>query len=77
MVFAEGLVTAFGAYFGFGALVALLFLILGVARLDESAKGASILFRPIIFFGCVALWPYILLRWLSGRRINQSSETPK
>ena len=74
MALAEAIVLAFGAYFGAGAVVAILFLALGVAKLDDSAKGASFFFRPMIFLGCVVLWPYIIIRWLSGRRINQSTE---
>ena len=77
MALAESIVMAFAVYFGAGAIIAILFLAFGVAKLDASAKGASVLFRPMIFLGCVALWPYIVLRWLSGRRINQSSEAPE
>lgn len=69
-------VTLMGAalYLGVGAVISIAFLALGVGRLDAAAKGASLLFRPFIFFGCVLLWPYIVLRWLSWRRINQPIE---
>lgn len=74
MALAETIVSAFGVYFGAGAVVAVLFLAFGAAKLDDSAKGASFFFRPMIFLGCAVLWPYIILRWLSGRRVNQSTE---
>ncbi len=74
MALAEGIVAALAIYFGVGVIIALLFLVFGVTKLDDSAKGASIFFRPMVFLGCVALWPFIIIRWLSGRRINQPTE---
>ena len=70
----EIIVAVLGAWFGFGALIAILFLIFGVARLDASAKGASFLFRPTIFLGFVILWPAVVIRVLSGVKINQANE---
>jgi len=40
------------------------FVILGVTQVDEQARGSSIWFRVIIFPGTVALWPWLLKRWL-------------
>ena len=74
MALAQSIVFCLGAYLAIGAGIALLFLIFGVGRLDEAAKGTSIFFRVTIFFGCVLLWPYIVLRWLSGRKINKPIE---
>jgi len=74
MALAESIVTALAIYFSVGAVVAILFLVFGVAKLDDSAKGAGIFFRPMIFLGCISLWPFIVIRWLSGRRINQPTE---
>ncbi|MBT8473635.1 MAG: hypothetical protein KJN99_13590 [Marinicaulis sp.] len=74
MMFAETVVMALGVYFAIGAVVALIFLTFFVHRLDEAAKGASLFFRPAIFLGCVALWPFISLRILSMRKINQPIE---
>ncbi len=68
------IVSLLGAWFGVGALVALLFLTFGVNNIDASAKGASIWFRPMIFLGCVILWPAIVIRWLSGIKINDLDE---
>ena len=74
MVLAQIIVYSLAAYFAVGILVAILFLALGVARIDEAAKGAGLKFRATIFLGCVALWPIVLIRWLSGRKINQPIE---
>ncbi len=74
MMLAQSIVVALAIYFGIGVVVAILFLVFGVAKLDASAKGASVFFRPMIFLGCVTIWPFIILRWLSGRRINQATQ---
>ena len=74
MMLAQTIVAALAIYFGIGAVVAILFLSIAVAKLDDSAKGASAFFRPMVFLGCVTIWPFIILRWLSGRRINQATE---
>ncbi len=47
---------------GVGALVALVFLTIGIDRIDEDARGAYV-FRPLIFPGVVLLWPLVLWRW--------------
>ena len=74
MALAEMFVTGLGVYFGIGVIVAILFLLFGVSRIDHAADGASIFFRPMIFLGCVALWPFIILRVLSMRKINKPIE---
>ena len=45
-----------------GALVALVFLIIGVDRIDEDARGAYA-FRLLIVPGVMLLWPLVLWRW--------------
>jgi len=67
---ATSIIMGLGAYFGVGALIGLLFLTFGVGRLDLAAKGASIMFRPMIFLGCIAVWPLLILRILSFKQIN-------
>ncbi|MEO1135929.1 MAG: hypothetical protein AAFW68_04845 [Pseudomonadota bacterium] len=71
MVLAQMIVYFAALYFAIGAVVGLIFLALGVSRLDAAAKGAGVFFRVTIFAGCAVLWPYIVLRWLSGKVINQ------
>ncbi len=53
-------------YFGAGAVFALVFLLIGLTRIDHGAKGAGLGFRLMILPGLIALWPLMLIRWLSG-----------
>ncbi len=71
MTLAVTIVSLLGAWFGVGVVVALLFLAFGVNRIDAAAKGAGHFFRPMIFLGCVMLWPAVIVRWLSGVKINK------
>ena len=45
-----------------GAIVATLFLLFGIGRIDESARG-SFTFRPLLVPGILLLWPLVLWRW--------------
>ena len=45
-----------------GGVVALIFLTIGVDRIDEDARGAY-MFRVLIVPGVVLLWPLVLWRW--------------
>ena len=45
-----------------GALVALVFVTVGVDRIDADARGAYV-FRLLIVPGVVLLWPLVLWRW--------------
>ena len=45
-----------------GAIVAILFLLFGIGRIDESARG-SFTFRPLLVPGILLLWPLVLWRW--------------
>lgn len=74
MALAVTIVSLLGAWFGVGIIVAIAFLTLGVSKIDAAAKGASVFFRPAIFLGCAMLWPAVLIRWLSGVKINESDE---
>ncbi len=60
------LVRALGAYAALGLLFALGFVTRGIERIDPGARDASWGFRMIVLPGTVALWPWLLRRWLSG-----------
>ena len=45
-----------------GAVVAVLFLLIGIDRVDEDARG-SYSFRPLLIPGILLLWPLVLWRW--------------
>lgn len=53
-------------YAAAGAVFALAFLVLGLTRIDNGAKGAGLAFRLLILPGLIALWPLMLIRWISG-----------
>lgn len=63
---AEAIVMAVGAYGVFGLLFALLFVTMGIERVDPLAKGSGIGFRLVVMPGAAALWPLLLARWVGG-----------
>lgn len=59
-------VVALEIYVLLGFLFALLFVTLGVQRVDTQTRNAPFGFRAIIFPGVIALWPLFLRRWYQG-----------
>ena len=45
-----------------GAAVAVVFLTIGIDRIDEDALGAYV-FRPLLIPGVMLIWPIVLWRW--------------
>lgn len=45
-----------------GAVVAIVFLAIGIDRVEPNARG-SYIFRPMLIPGIVLLWPIVLWRW--------------
>lgn len=45
-----------------GLCVAIPFVLIGIDRLDEDARGAYI-YRPLLIPGAVLIWPIVLWRW--------------
>ena len=54
-----GLVQIWGII---GGCVALVFLTIGIDRIDEDAQGAYV-FRPLLIPGILLIWPLVLWRW--------------
>ena len=54
------------AYAGIGVVFGLVFVFVGLTRVDPVAQGASIGLRLLLWPGSAALWPLLLLRWLRG-----------
>jgi len=50
-------------WLGIGAVVAAVFLTIGMDRIDEDAQGAYV-FRPLLIPGCLLIWPLVLWRWI-------------
>ena len=72
MFVAEIVLWACAAYLLFGLAIGVPFVWRGVDKVDAAAHGTSWVFRILILPGCVALWPWILQRWLHTRRGNHS-----
>ena len=62
MEIAQALVMAMQTWGIIGAVVAALFLTVGMDRIDEDARGAYI-FRPLLIPGVLLIWPLVLWRW--------------
>ncbi|MEO1206654.1 MAG: hypothetical protein AAFV45_10000 [Pseudomonadota bacterium] len=52
-----------------GAVAAVAFLLIGIDRIDEDARG-SYAFRPLLIPGIIVLWPIVLVRWLELERAD-------
>lgn len=59
---AQALVMAMQTWGMIGAIVAAVFLTIGIDRIDEDARGAYI-FRPLLIPGVLLIWPLVLWRW--------------
>lgn len=62
MTAAEALIGLVQVWFLFGAAVALVFLTIGIDRIDADARGAYV-FRPLLIPAVLLLWPLVLWRW--------------
>ena len=60
------LLNALALYAAIGAMTAVAFSLFGVTRVQSApvSPGARILILP----GAMALWPYVLVRWVTARR---------
>jgi uncharacterized membrane protein len=59
---AEAIIFGLKVWGTIGAVAALVFLIIGIDRIDEDAKGAYI-FRLLLVPGVIMIWPLVLWRW--------------
>lgn len=55
-------VLAANIWLWIGGAVAVPFLLFGIDRLDEDARGAYV-FRPLLIPGILLIWPLVLWRW--------------
>lgn len=70
IAFAEMFWSGVLAYLGVGALVAIVFAVWAAPATDHAARGTGFFFRLLILPGAALLWPWMVGRLLSGRRIN-------
>jgi hypothetical protein len=68
MIIAEVILLIGLAYVLCGLAVGVPFVLRGVDRVDEAARGAPIGFRLLILPGTVALWPLLAARWIQATR---------
>jgi len=61
-------VYALQVYLLLGFIVAVFVQQKGFKKIDPSVEGAGVWFRVITFFGIVALWPVILIKWIKVSR---------
>jgi hypothetical protein len=72
---AAGLIQAVQVYILAGTVVAAAFLLWGVDRIDEAARG-SYLFRIVVAPGVIGLWPVVLWRWIALERARAAPGRP-
>ncbi|MEO1652173.1 MAG: hypothetical protein AAFU64_01405 [Bacteroidota bacterium] len=61
---ATGLVVFAEYWLWAGAAVSLVFLTIGIDRIDEDARGAYV-FRPLLVPAILLIWPLVLWRWFA------------
>ena len=61
---AREILFALAAYLSVGSAVAVSFVIFEIGRGDPRAIGAPRTFRVLVLPGCIALWPFVLYRWM-------------
>ncbi len=54
-----------------GALVCVLFLFVGIDRVDPAAHDAYA-FRPLLIPGVLVIWPLVLWRWWSLEQLSKN-----
>jgi hypothetical protein len=64
----QGALIALATYVVIGLVVAVPFVSFGIGRVDPAAKTAPWSFRVLVLPGVIAMWPFVLSRWLSSRR---------
>ena len=68
MVIALFLLSAVAGYLLLGILFAVVFVLVGVEKVDATAHGSSPGFRLIIIPGAVLFWPILLQKWLKASK---------
>lgn len=70
MILAQSIIIAAQIYAAIGVVVAVLFVVIGLGRIELAARGAF-LFRLQIIPGLILLWPVVLARWIELERAGE------
>ncbi|QDG77398.1 hypothetical protein [Labrenzia sp. PHM005] len=70
---AEFLIDIGRYYLYAGGAVAVLFLVIGIERVEPSAQE-SYAFRPLLIPGICLIWPLVLYRWFHLEREKEAEE---
>lgn len=57
------LLMLLSAYLVIGILFSVLFIFMGLTKVDRGVEGSWKLFKVLIFPGLVAFWPLFLIKW--------------
>lgn len=68
VAWAEAVVDAVALYLATGALFAVVFLAIGLRRLDPIAAAGPLRFKLLIAPGVIAIWPVLVALWAAGRK---------
>lgn len=66
MILASLFLWVLSVYLLLGVLFAILFLMLGIEKVDPNMKGASFWVHLLLFPGLTALWIVFLLKWIKA-----------
>lgn len=74
---ANVILLATATYAVLGLCFGVVFVTLGVGRVDRAAIGAPWSFRLLIWPGAAALWPLMLRKWIRAvRSVPEGEHTP-
>jgi hypothetical protein len=69
MFLAAAILYTLMLYAACGLLFSIAFILRGLNQIDPAAHNAPFTFRILIIPGCAALWPILLRRWTSAKRV--------
>lgn len=64
MVIINTILILAAAYLLLGLFFVVPFIVNGITRIDEGAKGSKWGFRMIIIPGVIVFWPFLLKKWM-------------
>ena len=69
----QGSLAVLASYLAVGALIAIVFVTVGLRRVDPKAAEGTRGFKLLILPGIAALWPIMLARLVTGRPANEAA----